>query len=404
MSQFPDIETQLAVIQRGTVDCLPLDELTAKLKRSIARGKPLNVKMGFDPTAPDIHLGHTVGIRKLRQFQDLGHQVTIIIGDYTATVGDPSDKKVTRPRLSHEAVMANAETYKTQMLKILIPEQTTFTYNGDWFKNMPFNEVMQLASMTTVAQMLERNDFSNRYQSGQPISLHEFFYPLMQAYDSVMINADVELGATEQKFNLVMGRQIQEAFDTETQCVITLPVLEGVDGTQRMSKSIGNYIGIDESPREIFGKTLSIPDELIYKYYELVTDVTVDELPALQIYAHTDPRNAKRDLAKRLVTMYHSEDAAITAEAEFDKMFIDKGVPDEMPEVHIDQPLIPAVELILKAGFAESKSEARRLIKGNGVSYNDHKITQIDATIMLFDDGVLKVGKKKFAKTRISKT
>jgi tyrosyl-tRNA synthetase len=396
---FPSIEDQLKLIHRGTIDLLPEDELIEKLKKSIKTNKPLKIKMGFDPTAPDIHLGHTVGIRKLRQFQDLGHHVIVIIGDYTATVGDPTDKKITRPRLSHEDVMANAETYKKQILKILKKEQTEFRYNGEWFAKMNFNEVMALAASTTVAQILERNDFSNRYKSGQSISLHEFFYPLMQAYDSVVIEADLEMGATEQKFNLVMGRQIQEMYGKEKQCVLTMPVLPGLDGVNRMSKSLGNYIGIDESAKDIFGKTLSIPDDLIYQYYELVTDISNDDLDSKKKFITEDPRNAKRELAKKLVLMYHSQEAAEIAEEEFDRIFINKGLPDDIDDVKIEHSELGILDLILLANFAESKSEARRLVRGNGVSYNDHKITDENSVIKILENGILKVGKKKFIKT-----
>jgi tyrosyl-tRNA synthetase len=398
---FPPLEQQLAVIKRGTIDCLPENELKAKLNRAITKNKSMIVKMGFDPTAPDIHLGHTVGIRKLRHFQDLGHRVVVIIGDYTATVGDPTDKKVTRPRLSHEDVLANAETYKTQILKILKPELTSFRFNGDWFKAMPFTDVMALASQSTVAQMLERNDFSNRYKTGQPISLHEFFYPLMQAYDSVEIDADIELGATEQKFNLMMGRQIQEAYNKEKQCILTLPVLEGLDGVQRMSKSTGNYIGINESPRDMFGKVLSLPDTMIYRYFELVTDVPIEELDELKAFAEKDPRNAKRALAKRLVTMYHDQAAANAAEEEFDRIFIKKDVPDDVPEQKFTVAEMGIIDLIFTVGFAESKGEARRLVRGNGVSYNNEKISDENAIIKFVHEAVLKVGKKKFLKTLV---
>jgi tyrosyl-tRNA synthetase len=396
---FPSVEEQLKVIKRGTVELLPEDEMVKKLKRSIEKNRPLQIKMGFDPTAPDIHLGHTVGIRKLRHFQDLGHHVIVIIGDYTATVGDPTDKKVTRPRLSHEDVMKNAETYKKQILKILIPEQTSFRYNGEWFGKMQFTDVMNLASSTTVAQMLERNDFSNRYKEGQPISLHEFFYPLMQAYDSVMISADLEMGATEQKFNLVMGRHIQEIHEMEKQCVLTMPVLEGLDGKQRMSKSLGNYIGIDESPKEIFGKTLSIPDALIFRYFELVTDATMDELDELKPFIEKDPRNAKRVLAKRLVSMYHSKEAAEAAEAEFDRIFIKKDIPDDVPERKIEEAEWRMIDFIHHVGFAGTKGDARRLIKGGGVSYNGEKFLNETGNVTLIDGAILKVGKKKFLKT-----
>ncbi|MCK5454302.1 MAG: tyrosine--tRNA ligase, partial [Calditrichia bacterium] len=258
--KFLPVEEQLEVIGRGTIDLLHLNELKEKLEKSLKSGKPLRIKQGFDPTAPDIHLGHTVGIRKLKQFQDLGHQVIVIIGDYTGMVGDPSEKISTRPRLTHQDVMENAKTYEKQFFKILDREKTEIRYNGDWFSRMSFAEVTNLASKFTVARMLERDDFAKRYKDQQPISIHEFFYPLMQGYDSVMIQADVEIGATEQKFNLVIGRQIQKEYGQDPQIVLTLPVLEGLDGVQRMSKSLGNYIGIDESPEEIYGKTMSIPD------------------------------------------------------------------------------------------------------------------------------------------------
>ena len=276
--KFPPLNEQLEIISRGTVDLLPMDELKQKLERSIKNGKPLRIKQGFDPTAPDIHLGHTVGIRKLKQFQDLGHQVVVIIGDFTGMVGDPSDKSATRPRLTYDEVMENAKTYQEQFYKILDPEKTEMIYNGQWFDKMKFTEIMELASKFTVARMLERDDFAKRYSSQQPISIHEFFYPLMQGYDSVMIEADVEIGATEQKFNLIIARQIQKEYGQESQVVLTLPVLVGIDGIQRMSKSTGNYIGIDEPPGEMCGKTMRIPDEQIYPYFEFITIVGLDGL------------------------------------------------------------------------------------------------------------------------------
>ena len=279
---FPTLNEQMDVIRRGTVDLLPEDELVKKIEKSIKENTPLIIKQGFDPTAPDIHLGHTVGIRKLKQFQDLGHQVVVIIGDYTAMVGDPSEKNSTRPRLTHGQVMQNAETYRLQFFKILDKNRIEIRFNGEWFKKLTFEEVMELASRFTVARMLERDDFSKRYSGQLPISIHEFFYPLMQGYDSVVIKADVEIGATEQKFNLVIGRQIQKEYGLEPQIVLTLPVLEGIDGTQRMSKSLGNYIGIDEAANETYGKVMSIPDKLIYPYFELVTDISLDELKSIK--------------------------------------------------------------------------------------------------------------------------
>ena len=297
---FPPLNEQMDLIKRGIVELLPEDEMVKKIERSIKEDKPLVIKQGFDPTAPDIHLGHTVGIRKLKHFQDLGHQVVVIIGDYTAMVGDPSEKNTTRPRLTHEQVMEHAKTYQEQFFKILDPEKTIVRFNGEWFSKMTFAQIMELASKFTVARMLERDDFAKRYANQQPISIHEFFYPLMQGYDSVMIHADVEIGATEQKFNLVIGRDIQREYGQEPQVILTLPVLEGLDGKQRMSKSIGNYIGIDEDPKEMYGKTMSIPDELIYRYFELVTDVdqaTLNEIKAKLANPKTNPRDIKMKLA-----------------------------------------------------------------------------------------------------------
>ncbi len=398
---FPPINEQMDVIKRGVVELLPEDELVKKLERSLKENKPLVIKQGFDPTAPDIHLGHTVGIRKLKHFQDLGHQVVVIIGDYTAMVGDPSEKNSTRPRLSHEQVMEHAKTYQEQFFKILDPEKTIVRFNGEWFSKMNFAEIMELASKFTVARMLERDDFAKRYANQQPISIHEFFYPLMQGYDSVMIKADVEIGATEQKFNLVIGRDIQREYGQEPQVILTLPVLEGLDGKQRMSKSIGNYIGIDEDPVQMYGKTMSIPDELIYRYFELVTDVTQEELQTIkhQLQDSTvNPRDLKMQLAFTLVRMYHGVQEAERAAQEFKKVFVKKDVPDEMPEVVIDQPQMRIDELLVATKTAQSKSEARRLITGGGVSVDGNKITDPFAVVELKDGQILKVGKRKFVK------
>lgn len=401
---FPPINEQMDVIKRGVVELLPEDELVKKLERSLKENKPLVIKQGFDPTAPDIHLGHTVGIRKLKHFQDLGHQVVVIIGDYTAMVGDPSEKNSTRPRLSHEQVMEHAKTYQEQFFKILDPEKTIVRFNGEWFSKMNFAEIMELASKFTVARMLERDDFAKRYANQQPISIHEFFYPLMQGYDSVMIKADVEIGATEQKFNLVIGRDIQREYGQEPQVILTLPVLEGLDGKQRMSKSIGNYIGIDEDPVQMYGKTMSIPDELIYRYFELVTDVTQEELQTIkhQLQDSTvNPRDLKMQLAFTLVRMYHGVQEAERAAQEFKKVFVKKDVPDEMPEVVIDQPQMRIDELLVATKTAQSKSEARRLITGGGVSVDGNKITDPFAVVELKDGQILKVGKRKFVKIRV---
>jgi tyrosyl-tRNA synthetase len=398
---FAPLNEQMDVIRRGTVDLLPEDELVKKLETSIKTNEPLIIKQGFDPTAPDIHLGHTVGIRKLKHFQDLGHQVVVIIGDYTAMVGDPSEKNSTRPRLTHDEVMANAQTYQEQFFKILDKEKTHIRFNGDWFSKMSFDEIMALASKFTVARMLERDDFSKRYGNQQPISIHEFFYPLMQGYDSVMIKADVELGATEQKFNLVIARQIQKEYNIEQQIVLTLPVLPGVDGSQRMSKSLGNYIGIDEPANETYGKAMSIPDELIYPYFELISDVDLSELKEIKKKIEdpsVNPRDVKKYLARTIVKMYHGKQVSEEAEKAFEKIFVDKDLPDEMPEFNLDQNSYRLDDLLIQTKTADSKSNARRLIQQGGVSVNGEKISDPFTTVELESETILKVGKRKFAK------
>lgn len=398
---FPPLNEQMDVIRRGTVDLLPEEELVQKIENSIKSNKPLIIKQGFDPTAPDIHLGHTVGIRKLKHFQDLGHQVIVIIGDYTAMVGDPSEKNSTRPRLTHKEVMANAKTYQEQFFKILDKEKTRIRYNGEWFSKMSFDEIMALASKFTVARMLERDDFSKRYSSRLPISIHEFFYPLMQGYDSVMIKADVELGATEQKFNLVIARQIQKEYDIDQQIVLTLPVLAGVDGAQRMSKSLGNYIGIDEPANETYGKVMSIPDELMYPYFELISDVSLSELSDIKKQLddpNINPRDTKKYLARTVVKMYHGEKASNEAESAFKRIFVEKELPDTMPEFVLDESSCRIDDLLIHTKTADSKSNARRLIQQGGVSVNGEKVSDPFAAIPINSEIILKVGKRKFVK------
>jgi len=402
---FAPLNEQLEVIRRGTVDLLPEDELIKKLEKSIKKNKPLIIKQGFDPTAPDIHLGHTVGIRKLRQFQDLGHQVVVIIGDYTAMVGDPSEKNSTRPRLTHQQVMENAVTYQEQFFKILDRDRTIVRYNGEWFSRLQFDEIMDLAAKFTVARMLERDDFAQRYQNQLPISIHEFFYPLMQGFDSVMIDADVELGATEQKFNLVIARQIQKEYNKEQQIVLTLPVLVGIDGTQRMSKSLGNYIGIDEKPAEMYGKVMSIPDELIYSYFELVTDVSLADLKKIRQdldNPRINPRDLKKRLGRRLVQMYHGETASLEAESAFEQVFVKKQLPEEIEAITLPQKEYRIDELMIESKTAASKSDARRLIQQGGVSVDGEKISDPFATIQIDTERILKVGKRKFARIKCS--
>jgi len=399
--KFPSLNEQMDSIKRGTIEVLPEDELVKKIERSIKEEKPLIIKQGFDPTAPDIHLGHTVGIRKLKHFQDLGHQVVVIIGDYTAMVGDPSDKKSTRPRLSHEQVMAHAKTYQEQFFKILDEDKTQMRFNGDWFKEMSFEKVMNLAGKFTVARMLERDDFSKRYAGQQPISIHEFFYPLMQGYDSVVIKSDVELGATEQKFNLVIGRSIQKEYEQEPQCILTLPVLEGLDGKQRMSKSTGNYIGIDEPGNEIYGKTMSIPDEMIYRYFELITDVDSTELKNIKGQLEegsVNPRDLKKYLGRTLVRMYHGEGQVDSSEKAFENLFVKKDVPDEMPEIKMSEAEMRIDDLMVFTKTADSKGAARRLVQGGGVSIDGEKITDAFTIVKNDSEKVLKVGKRKFVR------
>jgi tyrosyl-tRNA synthetase len=400
---------QWEIIKRGTVDLLPEQEFKDRVKLSIQENKPLRVKQGFDPTAPDIHLGHTVGIRKLKQFQDLGHKIVLIVGDYTALVGDPSERSETRPMLSYDQIMKNSETYQKQFFKILDKSKTEIHFNGEWFKNMPFIDIMHLATKFTVARLLERDDFSKRYKNGIPISVHELFYPLMQAYDSVAIKADVELGATEQTFNLLAGRTIQEAYGQKPQVVLTLPILVGTDGSRRMSKSIGNYIGIDEPPGEIFGKVMSIPDELIYQYFELVTGVSQNELVQIKEKlddSTTNPMTLKEELGKILVDMYHPNGTGEEARQAFKKQFSEGKLPEDIPEMNkaklkklgLDPDKIYLVHLIAKTGLSKSNGEARKLIQAGAVSLNNEKISDTDYEFTLNKEHILKVGKRRYLK------
>jgi len=400
-----EFKEQYELISRGAIDILPEGEFEERLKKSIAENKPLRVKQGFDPTAPDIHLGHTVGIRKLKQFQDLGHQVVLIIGDYTGLVGDPSGRSATRPQLAYDEVMANAETYQKQFFKILDKSKTEIHYNGEWFSKMNFQEVMTLASKFTVARMLERDDFEKRYKSGSPISIHELFYPLMQAYDSVAIKADVEIGATEQIFNLLTGREIQQDYGVEPQLVLTMPVLVGLDGHQRMSKSLGNYIGIDESPKDIFGKVMSIPDNMIYSYFELVTDVSMNRLAEIKMQLEetsANPMNIKKELGETLVTMYHSAEAGKKAKEEFERVFSRHELPHEIPEFDCSsyEGQVWIVKIMTDSKLAKSNSEARRLIKGGGVSIDGEKVGDENLELDVKNGMLLKVGKRRFLKLK----
>ncbi len=400
---FPPINEQMDLIKRGTSEILPEEDLIKKLENSISTGKPLNVKLGCDPSRPDLHIGHAVVLRKLAHFQSLGHQAILIIGDFTGMIGDPSGRNATRPALSLEETRFNGKSYFEQASKILSKDKTKIIYNSEWLGIMSFEDVIKLSSKYTVARMLERDDFTKRYKSGEPISLHELLYPLAQAMDSVAIASDIELGGTDQKFNLLVGRDIQREFGMEPQVILTMPLLVGTDGTEKMSKSYNNYIGISETPHEIFGKTLSISDDMIYTYFELATDVSNDELKNVKNYLEAptnNPRDIKRNLAKVLVRMYHSQTAADEAEAEFDRIFIKKEIPDDLHEIKISENKnqIGIIDLLLEVNFAPSKGEARRLITQGGVSLNGEKITDINSVISLQIENILKVGKRKFIK------
>jgi len=401
--KFPPISEQINLIKRGVSEIIPVEELVKKLERSAADGKPLNIKLGCDPSRPDLHIGHSVVLRKLAQFQSLGHQAILIIGDFTGMIGDPSGRNATRPALSLKETREHGETYFQQASKILDANKTKIVYNSEWLSKMSFEDVIKLAAKYTVARMLERDDFTKRYKAGEPISIHELLYPLAQAMDSVAIKSDVELGGTDQKFNLLVGRDIQREHGQEPQVILTMPLLVGTDGVEKMSKSYDNYIGISESPKEIYGKTLSIPDNLIYIYYELASDISSSELK--EIKKHLDdpkvnPRDIKRKLARTFVRMYHSEDAAVQAEEEFDRIFIKKEVPDEVEEFKIDDnnSEFNILDLILKVNFATSRGEARRLLIQGGVSINGEKISDINQKVKLTEGIVLKVGKRKFIK------
>lgn len=399
--KFSPVNEQMGKIKRGTSEIIPEEELIKKLQKSIDSGKPLNIKLGCDPTRPDLHLGHSVVLRKLAQFQELGHQAILIIGDFTALIGDPSGRNSTRPPLTETEIKENAKSYFEQAYKILDKEKTRIVYNSEWLGKMNFAEVIKLASKYTVARMMERDDFTNRFREGVPISMHEILYPLAQAMDSVAIESDVELGGTDQKFNLLVGRDIQREHDMEPQVILTMPILVGTDGIEKMSKSYDNYIGISDSPKDIYGRTLSIPDSIIYNYYEVATDSTSEELAEIKLILEdgsANPRDIKRTLARKLVEMYHSKEDAILAEQEFDKIFKNKGIPDDIPEYSADTDSMTIIDLIATVNFAPSKGEARRLIQQGGVSVDGEKVTDLFQNIIFDSEKVLKVGKRKFMK------
>ena len=397
-------EEQMHIIKSGTAQIFPESALLEKLKQ----GKTLNVKLGVDPTAPDIHLGHAVPLRKLRTFQDLGHRVTLIIGDGTALIGDPSGRNSTRPQLTSEQVKANAQTYVDQAYQILDPEKTTLKYNSEWLLSLDMEGLLSLASNFTVARILERDDFHNRYTSNQPISLHEFLYPVMQAYDSVVIDSDVEIGGTDQLFNLLAGRELMEKKGMEPQVCLTLPLLEGTDGVQKMSKSYGNYIGLTDEPADMFGKVMSIPDELMVKYYRLASTCSVEEVDEIERGLAADelhPNKVKRALARNIVAAYYDEEAARAAEDQFDKVFKQHEMPDDIPEFEADltpndEGLVYLAKLLADAGLASSAGEARRLIDGGGVKIDGEAVAAKSYNVEpgRLEGAVLQVGKRKYAK------
>jgi tyrosyl-tRNA synthetase len=393
---------QLEIVTTGTAAVVSKEELLKKFEKSYDSGKPLLIKLGADPSAPDIHLGHTVVLQKMRQFQALGHEVAFLIGDFTGRIGDPTGKKKTRPALTEEEVKANAETYKNQIGKILDMDKTKVVFNSDWLSKMNFADVLKLSSQYTVARMLERDDFEKRFKSHTPISIVEFMYPLMQGYDSVALKADVELGGVDQTFNLLVGRELQRSYGQAPQVTLTMPILEGLDGKEKMSKSLGNYVGIDEEAGQIYGKIMSIPDELMMTYYELLTDLSVNELKAVKESISNDPKGTKMRLAKQITKQYHGAEAAQGAEAGFEKLFgkTGDGLPDNIEEVEIEagDDGLPLLKIITQAGLSASGGEARRLLKQGGIKLDQEKVSDGQQLFKPGQSFVLQAGKRKFKK------
>jgi len=404
--QFLPAEEQLEIIKFGTVDFISDQDFLKKLRKSAAQKKPLKIKLGADPNRPDIHLGHTVVINKLKVLQDLGHHIQFLIGDFTALIGDPTGKNTTRPILSREEIDANAKSYAEQIFKILDPDKTEIVYNSSWLLKLTSIDFIKLSAQYTVARMLERDDFTKRYKSGTPISIHEFLYPLCQGYDSVALQSDLELGGTDQKFNLLVGRDLQQSYGQEQQCILTMPILEGLDGVNKMSKSLDNYIGVNESPKDIFGKTMRVSDELMFRYYELLTDMRPQDVVQLKADVASGakhPREVKVNLAKFLVARFHSQAAAQNAVDEFNRIFVDKGLPDQIEETTLETQEIGIVQLLTKVAFAASNGEATRLIQGGGVSINQEKISdaKLKLNLKTGEELILKAGKKKFIKIKV---
>ncbi len=402
---FPTLNEQMDLIRSGVHELLPEEELAQKVERSLKTQKPLHIKLGCDPSRPDLHLGHAVVLSKMRQFQDLGHLAILLIGDFTGMIGDPTGRSKTRPALTLEETRENGQSYIEQATHVLSKDRLKLVYNSEWLGTMSFSDVVALTAKFTVAQMLERDDFSKRYKAGEPISIHEFLYPLAQGYDSVALEADVELGGTDQKFNLLVGRELQRAYGKEPQCILTMPILEGTDGVEKMSKSLGNYIGLTDSPREMFGKTMSIPDTLISRYFRygaFALDAAVKQMESGLQDGTLHPRNAKVQTAMAIVARYHGEAAGQAAFEEFERMFVKKDLPDEIESVALplEAVVMPIVDVLALANLAPSKSEARRLIQGGGVSVDGERVSDVAATADFSTERLLKVGKRKFLKIR----
>jgi len=399
-----NIEEQLDFLSSRAVDFISRDDLKKKLEKAAAEKRGLRVKYGADPSAPDIHLGHVVGLNKLREFQKAGHTVVFIIGDFTGMIGDPSGRSQTRKPLTREQVQVNAKSYQEQIFKILDPDRTEIRFNSEWCGEMKFDDVIRLSAHVTVAQMLARDDFSKRYAANQPISMVEFLYPLVQAYDSVMVQADIELGGTDQLFNLLLGRELQKVMGQEPQCVMTLPLIEGLDGVQKMSKSLNNYVGVDESPREMYGKLMSVPDDLMWKYFEYILcwpREKVQETHARVAAGELHPRAVKDMLGREVVTRFIGADEAENASEEFTRIFAQKELPDEIPEVVIPAAAIGLLNLMVQAGLCQSNGEARRLVKQGAVKINDEKVSDERAEIVPEDGMIIRSGKRGFAKVVI---
>ena len=399
------IDEQMRIIMKGVDDLIDEKELREKLIKSEKEGKPMIVKLGLDPSAPDIHLGHTVVLRKMKQLQDLGHQIVIIIGDFTGKIGDPTGKSKARKALTTEQVLANAKTYEEQIFKVLDKEKTIVRFNSEWLDKLNFEDVIKLAATITVARMLEREDFKKRYEGQMPISVHEFFYPLMQAYDSIALEADIELGGTDQRFNLLMGRSLQREFGMESQIVIMMPLIEGLDGKEKMSKSLGNYIGIDEEAGIMYQKSMEIPDELIIKYYNLVTDVHPDEVNKIESQlkeGSVNPRDIKMNLAREIVTLYHGEESAKEAEERFKSVFQKGQIPEDIQTIQVKEDGFDLIEVLVSNEIVKSKSEVRRLASQGGVKVNGEKVEDL-STIVKESELVVQIGKKKFVKIELVK-